>query len=163
MIFSKRHTLTSLFALTLAAAAANSAWSQTPPPPPGSAPGPMMEKMHQHRMAKHEKSLQNLKAQLKLSPAQEPAWNAFAASMQPPTAHGPAMDRQAMSKMSTPERLDAMEAMRAKRIEQANARHSAIKKFYAELSPEQKKTFDDHGMKMGRMDHEDMHGKHHHH
>ncbi len=53
-----------------------------------------------------------LKGQLALTDAQEPAWTAFTTSMQPGerTAR---LDRSGMEKLTTPERIDRMRALRA--------------------------------------------------
>lgn len=114
----------------------------------------------QARIAKHQAEL---KAKLKLTPAQEGAWTAFTASRQPPV-HGARPDRAAMKaefdKLTTPERIDKMRALRAQRMAEMSAamdkRGDATKTFYAALSPEQQKVFDSQ-----RMGHGGHHGQHH--
>lgn len=125
-----------------------------------------MQRM-QERMAAHQ---ERLKASLQLTPQQEPAWNAFVARTQPqPRPAQPAMDREAWAKLSTPERLDRMEALKAERDRNMAQRHEAIRSFYAQLNPAQQKAFDaqrgvgmmragDHGPGMHR--HGGHHGKH---
>ena len=125
-----------------------------------------MQKYHAERQAK-------LKAELKLTPAQEPAWNAFVAR----TAHEPrAMQsgaREDWSKLTTPERLDKMQALKTERDAQMAKRIDATKSFYAALTPEQQKVFDTQahggmqraGMKGehrmgGKGGHQGMHGDH---
>ncbi|MGC4396877.1 Spy/CpxP family protein refolding chaperone [Hydrogenophaga sp. T2] len=94
----------------------------------------------QQRMAEHQA---RLKASLQLTPQQEPAWNAFVARMQPPQGPAqPPMDREAWHKLSTPERLDRMDAMKAERDRAMAQRHDAIRSFYAQLNPAQQKAFD---------------------
>ena len=100
-----------------------------------------------------------LKAQLKLSAAQEPAWNAYVASMQPPADMAQRMDPQARRKMheemmalSTPQRIDRMNAMKAERDAAMAKRHEATKTFYAALTPEQQKVFDAQAMGRGGHD-----------
>jgi Spy/CpxP family protein refolding chaperone len=105
----------------------------------------------QARMAKHQTEL---KAKLKLTPAQEGAWTAFTASMQPPAhmARPTPEQRAELDKLSTPERIDKMRALRTQRMADMNAamdkRGEATKTFYAALNPEQQKTFDAEHKKM---------------
>ena len=108
----------------------------------------------QAQMAKHQAAL---KAKLKITPAQEGAWTAFTAAMQPPARmmerHTPEQ-RAEFDKLTTPERIDKMKALRTQRMTEMNAemdkRGEATKAFYAVLSPEQQKTFDAEHQKMGR-------------
>ncbi|MBL8336534.1 MAG: Spy/CpxP family protein refolding chaperone [Rhodoferax sp.] len=116
----------------------------------------------QEMVAKRQSAL---KAQLKLSAAQEPAWNAYVASMQPPADMAQRMDPQARRKMheemmalSTPQRIDRMNAMKAERDAAMAKRHEATKTFYAALTPEQQKVFD--AQAMGRGGHDGPRGKH---
>lgn len=96
-------------------------------------------------MAKRQAAL---KASLKITPAQESAWTTFTAAMQPPARDINAWQAQRaeMEKLSTPERIDKMRALRTQRMTEMNAlmdkRGEATKTFYAALSPEQQKTFD---------------------
>lgn len=103
----------------------------------------------QQRMAQHQ---ERLKASLQLTPEQEPAWNAFIARMQPAERPvGARMDRDEWSKLTTPERLARMEAMKAERDKAMGQRHDAIRSFYAQLNPAQQKAFDaQQGMGMMR-------------
>ena len=68
------------------------------------------------RMQKHMAERQAaLKAELKITAEQEPAWNAFVARTAPearPARQGP---REDWSKLTTPQRLDKMAAMKAER------------------------------------------------
>jgi len=92
-----------------------------------------------------------LKAQLKLTPAQEAAWTNFTAS---PMGHGGKMmqhpDPAEMAKLTTPERLDKMKALRTQHMSDMTAamdKHAeATKALYAVLTPEQQKVFDAHAM-----------------
>jgi protein CpxP len=90
-----------------------------------------------------------LKDKLKLAPEQEAAWNAFASAGQP-GMNRMGGDRQAMraefAKLSTPERVDRMQAMAEARSARMAARAEAIKVFYAQLTAEQKKVFDAEAM-----------------
>ncbi|AOW11535.1 hypothetical protein LPB72_22600 [Hydrogenophaga crassostreae] len=105
-----------------------------------------MEKM-QKRMAERQAKL---KAELKLAPEQEAAWTAFVER----TAHEPRMagkrdgaQREDWSKLTTPERLDKMQARHAERSAEMTKRIDATKSFYATLTPEQQKTFDSQSMR----------------
>ena len=102
------------------------------------------------RAERHAQRLNELKTQLKLSPQQEAAWTAYTQAMQQPGPmkgmHGDreAMraQHQAMANMTTPERLDAMQARHDARAAHMRQRHDATRAFYAALTPEQKKVFD---------------------
>jgi hypothetical protein len=85
--------------------------------------------------------LADLKAKLKLTPAQEGAWTSFTADLQPPAA-SPCLDRSEMDKLTTPQRLDKMREMRTAHAAFADKRDASIRSFYATLSAEQQKTFD---------------------
>ncbi len=110
----------------------------------------MHEKMAQHHAMLHEK--------LKLTAAQEPAWTTFGASMKP-GERGARMDRAAFKKMTAPERMESRIAMSKERISRQETRLASLKTFYAVLTPEQQKVFDDnvpggeHGPKRGHKMH----------
>ena len=144
----------------------------------GKGPGFMQERMQAHRQARGEKRLAELKTKLKITAAQEGAWTTFAAAMKPPAAgamgvrHDPAQHAE-MQKLTTPERIEKMRAMRQGRQTLMNAemdkRADATKAFYAALSSEQKAVFDAVGMQggrghggghFGRGDHGGMGGEH---
>lgn len=102
-------------------------------------PAKMQAKMDQRHAA--------LKAQLKLTAAQEAAWTSYTTAMKPP----PSMmakrpDPADMAKLSTPERIDKMKTLRAQHMSDMTAamdkRGEATKAFYAALTPEQQKVFD---------------------
>ena len=117
------------------------ALAQTAPAP--SAPHPeRTEKMRDHMAQRHGQHLAELKTKLKLQPGQETAWGTFEQSMQMPTNGMRRTDRAAMEKLSTPERLDQMQAHRAQMNAQMDKHIEATKAFYATLSAEQKKVFD---------------------
>jgi periplasmic protein CpxP/Spy len=142
---SKHLIATTLLALGLAAGA------QTPPAAAPAAPGASaghhpMARHHgrfdpvkmQERMAKRQAAL---KQKLQLTPAQEGAWTAYTAAMQRP-ANLERPDRAELEKLTTPERIDRMRALRAARLAEMDRRAEATKTFYAGLTPEQKKVFD---------------------
>lgn len=95
-----------------------------------------------------------LKAKLTLTAEQEGAWTAFTSAMKPHAqmaAKRP--DRAEMEKLSTPERIDRMRALRAEHMTAMNSamdkREDATKTFYATLNAEQKKVFDAEHARMG--------------
>lgn len=156
----KRILRTSLatFALVAGAGLAVAQTQPGAPAAPGSSAGPAARERHGDpaRMAERmNRHLANLKQKLQLSPAQEGAWTSFANAMQPP-AQMQRPDPQAMSALSTPERIDQMRAMRDRRNAEMDRRADATKAFYAQLTPEQKKTFDAETARMGHRPH--MHG-----
>lgn len=110
-----------------------------------------MQKYHAERQAK-------LKAELKLSAQQEPAWNAFVARTAPEPRAMKAGAREDWSKLTTPERLDKMQALKAERDAQMAQRIDATKRFYASLTPEQQKVFDTQAH--GGMQRASMKGEH---
>ena len=114
----------------------------------------------QQRMAERQAAL---KTELKITAQQEPAWNAFVARTAPearPARQGP---REDWSKLTTPQRLDKMAAMKAERDARMAQRHDAIKSFYAALNAEQQKVFDSKQMQGFQRAGMKGHGRHHHH
>ncbi len=102
----------------------------------------------------------DLKAKLKLTAEQEGAWTTFTAAMKPPARLDTKYpDRAEMDKLTTPERIDKMRALRAEHMTAMNAtmdkREDATKAFYAALNADQKKVFDAEHARMGG-----RHGEH---
>lgn len=126
------------------------------------------EHMQEHQ-AERAKALHDV---LNIRADQESAFQAFVATMRP--AHDGAMGEHrqhdggpdAAPLATTPERLDRMVARLHEREQRLETRVSAVKTFYAALSPEQRRAFDSlpmlagGGDKMmgrgGKMDHEGM-------
>ena len=107
------------------------------------------EKMHATKSERHERHLAKLKVKLKLEAGQESAWTAFEQSLLTPNQPMAHPDRAAMAKMTTPERIDQMQAHKAQRDAVMQKRADATKTFYAALNAGQKKVFDSetaHGM-----------------
>ena len=100
-----------------------------------------MHKMHVQRMDQHAKHLVELKSKLNLNSSQESAWQTFEQSMQM-SDHTPRSDNAVFEKMTTPERIDQMQAMRTQRDALMQKHGEATKTFYAQLNAEQKKMFD---------------------
>ena len=161
--------LNSLVLAALLATAGASAMAQTAPavttPAPTAAAaakpaGPPGERMGRHDPAKMQammaKRQAEMKVKLKITPAQEGAWASFTAAMQPPAHMGgrPTPEQRAeIDKLTTPERIDKMRALRTERMTQMSAamdkRDEASKTFYAALTPEQRKVFDTEHEKHG--------------
>lgn len=112
-----------------------------------------MGKMDATRMqAMMEKRNANLKAQLKITAGQEAAWSAYTDAMKPGAGmmNHQRPDPAEMAKLSTPERLDKMQVLRAQHMSEMSAtmeKHTqATKALYAVLTPEQQKLFDAQAM-----------------
>lgn len=108
-----------------------------------------MEKMreeHQDRL--HEK--------LKLTAQQEAAWKKFTASSPFPDKAAQ-LDPAEMKKLNAPQRMEkGLEHMRT--VEKTMTEHlAALKEFYAALTPEQQKIFDEQTPRFG--DHWDRHSR----
>ncbi|MDM0081203.1 Spy/CpxP family protein refolding chaperone [Variovorax sp. J31P179] len=119
------------------------------------------ERMQAHRAQR----LAALKEKLKLTPAQEGAWNSFTTAQQPSArpAGQPGADRAEFAKLTTPPRLDKMQARQAERSAMFAKRADATRSFYAALSPEQQKTFDAESMQRFGPRGAGVPGGHHHH
>ena len=102
--------------------------------------GERRAKMEQKRTERQAK----LRDALKLNAQQQPAWDAFVASMAPQkngdrAARG---ERADWASLSAPQRMERQVAMQKERTARMEARLSALNSFYAQLTPEQRKTFD---------------------
>lgn len=142
----------------------------TTPAAPARVDGQKATQRHAERMERMQKRMAErqaqLKSELKLTPAQEPAWNAFLARTQPQARTAPQAPREDWSKLTTPQRLDKMQAMKTERDARLVQRTEAIKSFYAALDTDQKKVFDDKyrvGFPRAGMHHRGHPGGHHHH
>ena len=104
----------------------------------------------QEHMAKRQARLHE---QLKLTAEQEPAWAAWTAASKP--GQRPARgERGQWASKSAPERMEMQLEMARKHVASMETRLTALNTFYATLSPEQKKVFDENSMRRGH------HGKH---
>ena len=84
---------------------------------------------------------QKLHDALKLTPAQEPAWTTYIAAIKPQTPIG-RVDRVSLKDLPAPERMEKRLALQKERHAHQESRLAALKTFYAVLTPEQQKTFD---------------------
>ena len=165
---SVRAALKPLMLASLMAAAALPALAQTPPPGNLGGPGGEKRGMMRHgpmdpaeMQAMKAKRQAALKETLKITAAQEGAWATFISTMQPSAdMQKRRMEMRAeLDKLTTPERIDKMRALRAQRDAEMDKRAGATKTFYAALSPEQQKVFD--AQRMGRGGHGGGHGRRH--
>lgn len=102
-------------------------------------PAKRLARMQEHRA----KRMAVLKEKLKLTAAQEGAWTSFTASTQPPAGTPPQrLDRAELAKLTTPQRLERMQARQTERTAMFAKRADATRTFYAGLNPDQQKTFD---------------------
>lgn len=99
--------------------------------------------MSAERMKEHfEKRQAQVHDKLKLNASQEAAWNAYLAKVKPSDAPK-RPDRAEIEKLPTPDRMDKMLGFMKEREQRMAARVAATKDFYAVLSPEQRKIFDE--------------------
>ena len=150
-----------LLAVSAMAMIGTAALAQADAPPP---PAPH-ERVHQaqrgegpgrpdpRQFAEHMQRRQaELKTKLAITPQQEGAWSSWTQALKPQKdvqRPDPRAEREALAKLTTPERIDRMRALKAQRDMQATQRGEATKAFYAALSPEQQKVFDDQTLRMG--------------
>ena len=143
----KLHLRKQLATCALLAGVGLAAHAQTAPVPAPAATGTDAAQSHGKRFDPAQRAervnrrLADLKQKLQLSAQQEPAWGTFANAMQPP-AQLERPDREAIARMSTPDRIDHLRALRERRHAEMDRRAEATKAFYAQLSAEQKKVFD---------------------
>jgi protein CpxP len=162
---SMKSIRTTLIATVLMACLTGLALAQNTTPPSDNTRVGRMEKMREHKAERHTQHLTELKSKLNLQAAQEPVWNTFTQSMQ----HAARMaqpERASFEKMTTPECLDQMQAMKAQRDAHMQQRTEATKVFYATLNAEQKQVFDKETARMMKgsgmlaMKHQGSHGHH---
>ncbi|MBK7422465.1 MAG: Spy/CpxP family protein refolding chaperone [Propionivibrio sp.] len=103
--------------------------------------GPRGENWKQ-RSGNIEMHHQKFHAALKLMPEQEGAWKKLMDS-EPAMAKSRPANSEDWSKLTTPERADKMLERMKEHQAQQTEHVAALKDFYAVLTPEQKKTFDD--------------------
>jgi protein CpxP len=109
---------------------------------------------HAERVAQREQKLHDA---LKLTAAQESAWKTYLAAIKPQTPIGRA-DRVSLKDLPAPQRMEKQLEFSKQRLEKQEARLAALKSFYAVLTPEQQKTFDQASRHEGRGHHG---GRHH--
>jgi periplasmic protein CpxP/Spy len=138
----RKHLLAALSALTLGAAALGAHAQTTDHGMQHQKPTP------EQRAQFRAKRIAKLHDELKITPAQENAWNAFVNSMQPP-ARQP-HDRAAWANLTAPERMAKMIERQKQRTAALEQRQASLNTFYSVLSADQKKTFDEKAAHFGR-------------
>jgi protein CpxP len=120
-----------------------------------------MHKHHKHDPAKFKERMEKRQAELHdklaLTANQEAAWKTFTASMAPAADHAKRPDRAEWDKLSAPERMEKMLDRSKQRQDAMATRLQAVKKFYAQLTPEQQKVFNDEFAKPHRFGHRGQH------
>ena len=132
--------------LTLFAVASANSQEAPPPAAPGAPPqhgGMMLERM-EHMRAEHLRLLHDA---LSIRPDQEGVWQAFAAAMTPQPGDaerrwGGEGENGEHQHLTTPERLDRMQARMAEHMAAFQRHVAAVKALYAALTPAQQRTFD---------------------
>lgn len=175
---SSRHFLTA----AVLAVACSASWAQSSNPGPASADAPaqhqhhaqhgqnakpgthpaMHERMRERMNDRRARAMEKLKSSLQLQADQTSAWDRFAQAMQPPSQALMRPDRAAMEKLTTPERIERMQALKAQRDAEMQKRQQATQTFYATLNAEQKTVFDQQTLAWSQTRMGD-HGRHAHH
>jgi hypothetical protein len=162
-----KHAHKNLMIAALLAGFGLTAGAQAPAAPQGparpamarEAQGPADPAKMQERMARMQERMARrfaeFKQKLQLSPAQEGAWTSYITALKP-SGNWKRPDRAEFAGLTTPERIDRMRQRRNERMAEIDKRGEATKVFYAALSPQQKKVFDDETARRG-------HGRHGHH
>ena len=112
------------------------------------------------RQARHATKL---RAALKITAQQEPAFAAFLASSKPVGRPDPRMgaDRSKMAALPAPQRLQQHIERQKQRTARMEARLAALNNLYAVLTPEQKQVLDSKAMRIGGGKHRGHHGGRH--
>ena len=141
-----------LAVLGMAAGLGASAQTATPDGRHGHA---MSQEQRQAKWAEHKAKRQaKLHDALHLTAAQEPAWNNFVGAMQMPARPAQA-ERGSWKTMPAPQRMEQAIERSKQRSAFMESRLGALKSFYAALTPEQQKVFDEASARghHGRMRH----------
>lgn len=107
----------------------------------------------QERMDRHAKRLHD---ELKITPAQESAWHAYLSALKANMPQRGQFDRAAFKEMPAPERMEKRIDMAKSRIARMESQLAATKTFYAALTPEQQKVFDEKAGRFGHRQHARM-------
>lgn len=119
--------------------------------------GERRAKMERHRAERQAK----LRDALKLNAQQQPAWDAFVASQAPHKKGERAArpDRAAWASLTAPQRMQKGIDLQKQRTARMEQRLAALNSFYAQLTPEQRKTFDEQAKHRKGPRHHGHHGK----
>ena len=125
--------------------------AQSAQPQGARAAGAMSMEQHHakwnERRAEHEKKLHDM---LKLTPSQNVAWTTYLAAVKPARHEGERHARGEPGAMAAPQRMEQRIAMAKQHLGRMEAQLGALNTFYAVLTPEQKKVFDEQSMRHGK-------------
>ena len=107
----------------------------------------------QERMDAHAKRMHDT---LKITPAQEGAWQAYLSALKSNMPQRGQFDRAAFKNMPAPERMEKRIEMAKARLSRMESNLAATKTFYAVLTPEQQKLFDEKAGRFGQHRHGHM-------
>jgi periplasmic protein CpxP/Spy len=104
-------------------------------------------------VARADQRLARFKAELKITPAQEPLWQAFADRTKSEAGKGiQAMREQAKDEnLTAPERMTRMTEIMKQRLAAMESVGDAFNRLYQGLTPEQRKIADERATRMARM------------
>ena len=108
-------------------------------------PVKMQERMNQHAKRMHDA--------LKITPAQEGAWQAYLSTLKANMPQPGQFDRAAFKNLPAPERMEKRIEMAKSHITRMENNLAATKTFYATLTPEQQKLFDEKAGHFGQRRH----------
>ena len=106
--------------------------------------------------ARVEQRLDRFKSELKLTPQQEPLWQAFADKSKAEAGKGMQGMRERMKDdkpLAAPERMAQMQEAMKQRVAAMESVNESFKRLYAALTPEQKAAADKHAGNAGRHAH----------
>lgn len=109
------------------------------------------------RAERIEQRQQTLHDALKLTANQEPAWQAYIAATKPQQPVG-RVDRVSLKDLNATQRAEKRLELSKARIAHQETRLEALKTFYAALTPEQQKVFDQQSAHGKRHGHQRRHG-----
>ena len=101
------------------------------------------EQRQEKMKARFAQRTSELREKLKLNASQEPAWNAYLASIEQGRGMQQRPDRAQWATLSAPERMEMQLAMMKTHESRLTERLAATKTFYASLSADQQKVFND--------------------
>jgi periplasmic protein CpxP/Spy len=148
----RKNLVVTLAALGIASASMG-ALAHTPAATGGADARAMSQEARQAKRVQHRAARQaTLKEALKLTPAQQPVWQAFVTSMTPPQKGERAIQRltrEQRAALTAPQRLERRIALQKQRTARMEERLSALNSLYTALTPEQRKVFDEQRPRRG--------------
>jgi hypothetical protein len=135
--------------------ASAAAQDRGPGPPSGGPPGGDRQKLFEDMRQRRQQRLHDL---LQIRPEQETAFRTFVSSLEPLRPRrarrglrGDGAQEQPRAALTTPERLDRAQQRLAEAQQRLQKQAAVVKAFYAALSPEQRRVFDEFpAMGLGR-------------